>query len=76
MINDDAHADHEPQVNEIDELFVRIAAQQKMISRLITLNESMMRSLEDHQLRIGRLEHLLVNRKEKKVSRNPGDREA
>jgi len=76
MINDDAHADHEPQVNEIDELFEHIKAQQKMISRIITLNESMMRSLEDHKLRIGRLEYMLANNKAKRVSRNPGDREA
>jgi len=48
------------------------------ISKLIALIERMMASLEDHQLRIGQLEQQLKIglRKEKKVSRYPGDREA
>ena len=48
------------------------------VDQLISLIERMMGSLEDHQLRIGRLEQQLKIelRKEKKVSRYPGDRES
>ena len=73
MINNDAYADHEVRV---DQLLAYIKEQQAMTSRLIKLHERTMGVVESHQDRITRLEYLLVNRKEKKVSRNPGDREA
>ena len=59
----------------IDRLFSYIKADKENINKLLNLNERMMTTLEDHQLRIGRLEQALA-RKEKKVSRNPGDRES
>lgn len=63
MINDDAFADHE--------------SKDERISRLISLIGRMMNTLEDHQARISRLEQQLKIelRKEKKVSKFPGDRE-
>jgi hypothetical protein len=60
----------------VDQLLGYILEDKKMIKRMMDLNERMMASLEDHQLRIGRLEYALANRNAKKVSRNPGDREA
>lgn len=44
------------------------------IPRLIALIERMMATLENHQARITKLEYMLSLR-EKKVSKNPGDRE-
>ena len=65
-------ADHEATV---DQLLAYIKDQQDMTSRLIKLHERTMGVVESHQDRITRLEYALA-RKEKKVSRNPGDRES
>ena len=69
-----------PTYENVDGLLkgLKMTEKDEHISKLIALTERMMASLEDHQLRIGRLEQQLKIelRKEKKVSLYPGDREA
>jgi len=61
--------------NEIERLENMIAGMQENNRKVLIVLERIVTLTEDHQKRIGRLEQLLV-RKEKKVSKLPGDREA
>lgn len=59
----------------VEQLLSYIQEDRKTITRLIKLHDRTMGVIESHQDRITRLEYALA-RKEKKVSRFPGDRES